>query len=69
MTTQRRCPDCGVTMEEATVQTTGGHRLQLVSEESKDGLLGTLGVNERHDLRTVVCPECGLVRTYADVEE
>lgn len=65
----RRCPDCGVTMESVTLQTNGGHRLQAISEEKRGGILGSLGMNERFDLEAVACPECGLVRTYVQDEE
>ncbi|WP_340098323.1 hypothetical protein [Salinibaculum salinum] len=69
MTTDPRCPDCGVTMEEMTVQTSGGHHLQFLSDETKEGLLGKLGVKQRYDGQTYVCPECGLARLYADIDE
>lgn len=36
--------------------------------EKSEGLLGTLGVNERKEVTTVMCPECGLLRHYVDVE-
>jgi len=67
--TDRRCPDCGVTMEPMTMRTTGGHNLQVVSEENREGILGKLGVNQTYGVETLVCPECGLVRLYADVAE
>jgi len=67
--TPRRCPDCGVTMEEMKLQTGGGYQLQFVSEESKEGILGKLGMNQRYDGQTYVCPECGLARLYADIDE
>jgi hypothetical protein len=56
-------------MEEMTLRSTGGHGLQVVSDENRDGLLGKLGVNQRSDVATFVCPECGLVRQYADLDE
>ena len=37
--------------------------------EKRQGLLGKLGMNERKQLTTVMCPECGLVRHYAEFEE
>ena len=67
--TPRRCPDCGVTMEGMTLRSTGGHEFQVVSEESREGILGKLGVNQTYGAETLVCPECGLVRLYADLEE
>lgn len=62
----RRCPDCGVSMEETDYATTGGHEIQLVLDDAREGLLGSLGVNERADVTAYLCPECGLVRLYAD---
>ena len=64
-----RCPDCGVTMEEMPVQTTGGHNLQFVSDENRGGILGKLGMNQRYDALAFVCPECRLARLYADTGE
>lgn len=64
----RRCPDCGVEMEAMDLYV-GGHDLQVVSEESREGILGSLGVNQRFDLETVVCSECGLTRLYAALDE
>ena len=69
MALERRGPDCGVTMDEMTLKSQGGHRLDVVSEESRDGILRSLGVNKRFPVDAVVCPECGLVRAYADLSE
>ena len=65
----RRCPDCGVTMEGMTLRSTGGHNLQVVSEENREGILGKLGMNQTYGTETLVCPECGLVGLYADLGE
>ena len=65
----RRCPDCGVTMESVTLRTNGGYELQVVSDEKRGVILGSLGMNERFDLEAVACPECGLLRTYVDKDE
>ncbi|NHX37911.1 MULTISPECIES: hypothetical protein [Halolamina] len=62
----RRCPDCGVTMEETTTRTSDGFELHLVTDEPKEGLLGSLGAKEKLKPTTYVCPECGLVRQYVD---
>jgi rubredoxin len=64
-----RCPDCGVTMEEMTLQSGGGYNLSFVSDENREGILGKLGMKQRFDSQTYVCPECGLARLYADVDE
>jgi hypothetical protein len=37
--------------------------------EKRDGLLGKLGALRGKNLTTVMCPECGLVRHYAELEE
>ena len=54
-------------MEEMNVSA-GGHRLQFVSDENKDGFLGSLGAKQRFDASTFVCSECGLSRVYATLE-
>ena len=64
-----RCPDCGVTMEEMNLETGSGYYLKFVSEENKEGLLGSLGMKQRYDGTAYVCPECGLARLYADIAE
>ena len=69
MSTQRRCPDCGVTMEKMKLRTAEGYDLRLVTDEPKSGVLGGLGMKEKLPLITVVCPECGLMRQYADLAE
>jgi hypothetical protein len=35
--------------------------------EKREGLLGKLGMNERAEVDTLMCPECGLLRFFADV--
>ena len=37
--------------------------------EKRTGLLGKLGMNERKEVATVMCPECGLIRHYAEFDE
>lgn len=63
---QRGCPDCGVTMEPGELQ---GIAHTLVTEEEREGVLGAAGLHQRRDVAVHFCPECGLVRLYADVEE
>ncbi|MFC6799997.1 MULTISPECIES: hypothetical protein [unclassified Haladaptatus] len=65
MATTRRCPDCGVGMEQMELQTGDGFKLYLVTNEPKPGLLGGLGVKEKLGTVVAVCPECGLIRHYA----
>lgn len=62
----RRCPDCGVTLEEMVMRTAEGFELQLVTDKPKDGILGSLGAKEKRKPTTYVCPECGLVRQYVE---
>ncbi len=37
--------------------------------EKREGLLGKLGASETKGVTTVMCPECGLVRHYAEFDE
>ena len=68
-TVMRRCPDCGVSMESMTLRSTDGHGFQFVSDENREGILGKLGMSQTYDAETVVCPECGLSRVYADLDD
>ncbi|MFC4988227.1 hypothetical protein [Saliphagus infecundisoli] len=61
---ERRCPDCGVGMEETSVRTGDGMKLSI-STGKREGLLGKLGVGSTTSLDAVRCPECRLVRLYA----
>lgn len=63
----RRCPDCGVTMEPTTV-TAGGVESLYVGTERDGGLLQQLGIDSYTTLDAVLCPECGLTRLYADLD-
>lgn len=67
--TGRRCPDCGVTLESMELRSAEGHGINLVSDENREGLLGTLGMKERHAVEAFVCPECGLTRLYTDLDD
>lgn len=62
-----RCPDCGVEMERMTLSASG-YTLRFVSEESTEGILGSLGVKQKFDSIAFVCSDCGLSRLYADLE-
>ena len=63
-----RCPDCSVEMEEMKLAT-GTHYLQFMSDEEKEGILGSLGMKQRFDANVFVCSECGLSRIYADIDD
>ncbi len=66
---ERRCPDCGVTMNEgAVISSVNRERVQLQTDESAGGVLGKLGVKETLPVNAWACPECGLVRLYAESE-
>jgi hypothetical protein len=55
-------------MEQTTLNA-GGYNLRFVSEESTEGILGSLGVKEKFDANAFVCSECGLSRLYADIDD
>ena len=63
-----RCPDCSVEMEEMTLAA-GTYNLQFVSEENREGILGSIGVKQKFDAKAFVCSECGLSRMYADLND
>lgn len=69
MATDRRCPDCGVTMESVDFGMNDAWNPHVRTDEPRDGLLGSLGVNETRDVASLLCPECGLVRLYALTDE
>lgn len=63
-----RCPDCGVTMETVEFGMSDAWNAYVKTGEKREGLLGKLGMNERAEVDTLMCPECGLLRFFADVE-
>jgi hypothetical protein len=63
-----RCPDCGVEMEQMTLQAMA-YNLQFISQKSKEGILGSLGATKKFDTNAFVCSECGLSRLYADIDD
>ncbi|WP_231182959.1 hypothetical protein [Haladaptatus sp. DYF46] len=56
------CPDCNVSMETVEHQTFGEERISLQTE---GGLLSALGLSAEY-LNSYLCPDCRLVRFYAD---
>ncbi|GAA0550680.1 hypothetical protein ABNG02_04795 [Halorubrum ejinorense] len=56
-------------MEEVEFNMGDAWNAHITTGEKRSGLLGRLGMNERKGLTTVTCPECGLVRHYAEFEE
>jgi len=65
---ERQCPDCDVTMEPAQLSA-GGNNVRVRTEDQSEGFLGSLGLRGSHQLEARLCPECGLVRLYAEVED
>lgn len=66
---ERRCPDCGVGMDTgAVIGSANREAVQLRTDESAGGVLGKLGMNETLSVDAWACPECGLIRLYADAE-
>lgn len=60
------CPDCGVPMEAASVSAAGAAGLYVTTDRDR-GVLGRLGIGESVRIDPVLCPECGLIRLYADI--
>lgn len=66
---EKRCPDCGVGMSEGTlIGSANRETVQLRTDEAAGGVLGKLGVKETLSIDSWACPECGLLRLYADAE-
>ena len=65
----QRCPDCGVSMEEVEFGMSDAWNPHVRTGEKREGLLGKLGMSETADVATLMCPECGLLRFYADIDD
>ncbi|MCL7416512.1 MAG: PF20097 family protein [Halalkalicoccus sp.] len=64
---EKRCPDCGVPMETGTViSSVDREPMKFRTDESAGGVLGKLGMKETLPISAWACPECGLVRFYAE---
>ncbi|GAB7019565.1 hypothetical protein [Halostagnicola bangensis] len=59
------CPDCHVTMEETAIQSESGGALTADSDDGS-AVLEKVGMSTSTAVESVRCPECGLVRLYAD---
>ncbi|EMA50676.1 hypothetical protein [Halococcus salifodinae] len=67
---EHRCPDCGVTMEVTkAVTSVDSESVKLKTDDKREGLLGSLGMKRTLGVDAYLCPECGLVRLYADIAE
>ncbi|PSP55445.1 hypothetical protein BRC82_05785 [Halobacteriales archaeon QS_1_67_19] len=67
MGSNRRCPDCDVPLDEAELFTGQGD-LKIRTDAEGDDVLAAVGVTKAVDVVPHRCPECGLVRFYADEE-
>jgi rubredoxin len=65
MAQDRRCPDCDVTMGVVEFGMSDAWNPHVRTGDSRDGILGSLGMNETRDVASLLCPECGLLRLYA----
>lgn len=61
----RNCPDCDVALEETQYDANQrGNKIRL--NDRGGGVLSKLGVTGSSYAYAYVCPECGLVRFYAE---
>jgi len=58
------CPDCERAMDSVDLDT-GDGRFSVVTE-STDDVLSAAGVVQVQDVEPRMCPDCGLVRLYAE---
>lgn len=65
MADDARCPDCDVALEEAELFT-GKGELKVRTDTEGDDVLAAVGVTKALDVTPRRCPECGLVRFYAE---
>jgi len=67
------CPDCETAMVSVQYRLKAGLSEFLspyvTTDERREGLLGRLGANEQRPVKTVMCPDCGLLRQYADLKD
>lgn len=60
-----RCPDCDVSLDEADLFT-GKGEFRVRTDAEGDDVLAAVGVATTLDVTPRRCPECGLVRLYAE---
>jgi uncharacterized protein with PIN domain len=60
-----RCPDCEAVLEAADLFTGQGD-LKIRTETEDDDVLAAVGVTKALEVTPRRCPECGLVRFYAE---
>jgi hypothetical protein len=61
---EHRCPDCEQGMDAVDLET-GEGRFSVVTE-SGDDVLSAVGIAQVQEVEPRMCPDCGLVRLYAD---
>lgn len=62
----RHCPDCEVEMETTEHKTT--YKGDGIRIDTDGGVLGNLLQLKGKYVNAYVCPECGLIRFYADLQ-
>lgn len=67
MAEDARCPDCDVPLEEVELFT-GQGEFRVRTDTEADDVLAAVGVTKALDVTPRRCPECGLVRFYANEE-
>jgi uncharacterized protein with PIN domain len=60
-----RCPDCDVALKAADLFTGQGD-LKVRTEAESDDVLAAVGVTKALEVEPRRCPDCGLVRFYAE---
>lgn len=65
---ERRCPDHDVAMVEVGFEMSNAYQPKIKTTKRSEGILGALGYKERRTVQAYTCPECGLVRFYADLK-
>ncbi len=68
MTGRDRCPDCSVTLEPVKFGMADAWKPHVKTEERREGLLGSLGMNETKSVQTRMCPECGRLLFHAELD-
>lgn len=68
MTSSDRCPDCGVSLEPVKFGMNDAWKPYVKTSERREGFLGSLGMNEKKEVETGMCPECGRLLFHADLD-
>ncbi|RRJ28101.1 hypothetical protein [Halocatena pleomorpha] len=64
---KQECFNCGREMEKMKLQAGGsGHNIDLVTDELKDGILGSLGAKKKLTPVPYVCPKCRRIQFFAE---